>query len=60
MFPENSNNMLVKVVSFYLKRFQKYRVLEKMYNFLGHPVFFWRSGSSNSVSRTSTFHVHST
>jgi len=36
--PTSSGNILVKSVSFYLERFQRYDVL-KMYNFLGHPVY---------------------
>jgi len=33
--PRNYGNTLVKSVSFYLERFQRYGV----YNFLGHPVY---------------------
>ena len=40
MFPENSNNMLVKVVSFHFKQFQKYRVLKKCITFWVTLYFF--------------------
>ena len=62
MFPENSNNMLVKAVSFYLKGFQRYGVLKKCIIF---SVTLYFSGVPDphqiqTVSRTSTFHVHGT
>jgi len=48
MFPENSNNMLVKAVSFYLKGFQRYGVLKKCIIFSVILYFFRRSGSSSN------------